>query len=229
LALRERHVSAKGMEADMKGAANMGGSLYSILSYVLLGTAFLAMLSIVFESLRNGISPMPASAKVRHAVADEINRLSKGGTILEAGSGWGTLAIHLARQCPGWKIIGIENSPVPLWVSRFFWRCISAVNGSSLVSISFIKGNIYTYPYAEVDVIVCYLYPGAMKQLSEIANNRLSPGTRIISVCFALPGREPECIVTCGDLYRTKVYVYSLEGKGAERESMLSLESRSHS
>jgi predicted O-methyltransferase YrrM len=156
---------------------------------------------------------MPASAKVRHAVAEEINRLSRGETIVEAGSGWGTLAIYLARKCPGWKIIGIENSPVPLWISRFFWRYISAVNGITLDRTSFINGNIYTYPYAEFDVIVCYLYPGAMKRLSEMANNQLSPGTRIISVCFALPGRVPERLVTCGDLYRTKVYVYGVEGK----------------
>jgi hypothetical protein len=195
----------------------MNGSLYLSLSYLLLGTVFLAMLSIVFVSLRNGISPMPASAKVRHTVAGEINRLSKNGTIVEAGSGWGTLAIHLARQCPNWKIIGIENSPVPLWISWFFRRYISAINGISLDSISFINGNIYTYPYAEVDVIVCYLYPGAMERLSELANNRLSPGMRIISVCFALPGWEPERIVTCGDLYRTKVYVYGVEGKNAEQ------------
>jgi hypothetical protein len=206
LALRERHVFAK------NEATNLSGSLYLSLSYLLLGAVFLAMLSIVFVSLRNGISPMPASAKVRHAVAGEINRLSRTGTIVEAGSGWGTLAINLARQCPGWKLIGIENSPVPLWISRFFWRCISAINGISPDRISFINGNIYAYPYAEVDVIVCYLYPGAMKRLSEITKNRLSPGTRIISVCFALPGREPERIVTCGDLYRTKVYIYGAEG-----------------
>jgi hypothetical protein len=50
---------------------------YTGLSYVLLGTVFLAMLSIVFVSWRNGISPMPSSEKVRLTVADEINRLRK--------------------------------------------------------------------------------------------------------------------------------------------------------
>jgi hypothetical protein len=187
----------------------MISSLFSVLSYVLLGIVFLAMLSIVYVSWRNGISPMPSSAKVRSTVAGEINRLSKVGTIVEAGSGWGTLALHLVRQCPGWRITGLENSPVPLWISRVHLRWISGVNGISSDSISFIRANIYTYPYGVDDVIVCYLYPGAMKRLSEMANSRLLHGMRIISVCFALPGWEPERIVTCGDLYRTKVYVYS--------------------
>jgi hypothetical protein len=189
----------------------MSSSLYSGLSYLLLGTVFLALLSIVFVSWRNGISPMPSSAKVRSVVAAEINRLSRSGTIVEAGSGWGTLAMHLAKQCSGWKIIGIENSPVPLWVSRFFWQWTSAVNGISRDGISFINANIYTYPYEADDVIVCYLYPGAMKRLSEMAINRLPQGMRMISVCFALPGWKPERVVTCGDLYRTKVYVYGAE------------------
>jgi hypothetical protein len=190
----------------------MISSLYSGLAYVLLGIVFLAMLSIVYVSLRNGISPMPSSAKVRSTVASEVNRLSRTGAIVEAGSGWGTLALHLAKQCPGWKIIGIENSPVPLWISRFFLQWTAAVNGNSRESISFIKANIYTYPFGADDVIVCYLYPGAMKQLSEMAINRLPPGMRMISVCFALPGWKPERIVTCGDLYRTKVYVYGADG-----------------
>ncbi|QGQ99653.1 class I SAM-dependent methyltransferase [Paenibacillus psychroresistens] len=188
----------------------MISSLNTGLSYVMLGIVFLAMLSIVFVSWRNGISPMPSSVKVRSTVASEINRLSGTGTIVEAGSGWGTLGLHLARQCTGWKIVGLENSPVPLWISRVFLRWASTVNGISRESITFIKADIYTYPYGANDVIVCYLYPGAMKRLSEMANNRLSPGTRIISVCFALSGWEPERIVTCGDLYRTKVYVYSI-------------------
>jgi hypothetical protein len=186
----------------------MISSLFSGLSYLLLGIVFLAMLSIVFVSWRNGISPMPTSAKVRSTVAGEVNRFSNGGTIVEAGSGWGTLALHLARQCSGWKIVGIENSPVPLWISRVFLRWTSVVNGTSRDSISFIKANIYTYPYGADDVIVCYLYPGAMNRLSVMANNRLTQGTRIISVCFALPGWEPERTVICDDLYRTKVYVY---------------------
>jgi hypothetical protein len=186
----------------------MISSLPSILAYILLGVVFLAMLSIVFFSWRNGITPMPASAKVRHAVADDVNRLAKGGTIVEAGSGWGTLAFHLARHCPGWKIIGIENSPVPLWISQLFLLFLTLVKDKAHSVISFTHGDIYAYPYSNTDVIVCYLYPGAMKRFSEILDRQHSFGGRIISVCFALPGRKPERTITCRDLYRTKVYIY---------------------
>jgi hypothetical protein len=185
-------------------------SLYPIMSIMIVGVMLLALISIVYMSWNNGISPMPSSAQVRHAVANEVNRISKKGTIVDAGSGFGTLVMHMSMHCPDWKIVGIENSLVPLWISRLYLRFIVAVKGNFLGNVMFINDNIYTYPYAEVDVIVCYLYPGAMKQLDRMAHNRLSPGTRIISICFALPGWEPERIVTCRDLYRTKVYVYDL-------------------
>lgn len=186
-------------------------SLYPILSITIVGVLLLSMISIVYVSWRNGISPMPTSAQVRRVVANEVNRISSTGTLVDAGSGFGTLAVHLAHHCPGWKIIGIENSLVPLWLSRFYWRVTAAMRGNSFNSITFYNENLYTYSYAEVDIIVCYLYPGAMKQLDRMVCNRLTPGsTRIISICFALPSWELARVITCEDLYRTKVYVYDI-------------------
>ncbi|WP_246313613.1 class I SAM-dependent methyltransferase [Paenibacillus foliorum] len=183
---------------------------------MLAGIVFLAMLSIVYASWKNGISPMPSSAPTRHAVAKEINQFSGRGTIVEAGSGWGTLALHLLRHCPGWRIIGVENSPIPLWISRLLARMAflkrsgdSAVTGAP---ITYIHGDIYDYPYETADVVVCYLYPGAMKRFSVILGDRLAPHARIVSICFALPGWRPERVITCGDVFLTKVYVYTVEG-----------------
>lgn len=178
---------------------------------VVLVIVILAMLSIVYRSWRNGISPMPATLKVRQAVAQEINRIRRSdGTIIDAGSGWGTLVFHLVRHCPGWRVKGIENSPVPLWISRFFLLCAAAVSSKNDIKsrAALTYGDIYTYPYSPDDVIVCYLYPGAMQRLSAMVHASVAPQLQIISLCFALPGWEPERIVTCGDLYRTKVYVY---------------------
>ncbi|MDF2960765.1 MAG: class SAM-dependent methyltransferase [Paenibacillus sp.] len=192
----------------------MAGFLYPVVSALIIGAVFLAMLSIVYRSWRNGISPMPSSAPVRRAVADEVNRLAGRSKVVEAGSGWGTLALHLARRCPGKQLIGIENSPVPLWISRLAARLMvpEASESSSGSSIMFIRGDIYSYPYEDADIVVCYLYPGAMKRLSQVFERRLAPGAQVISICFALPGWRPERVVTCGDLYRTKVYVYAVEG-----------------
>ncbi len=186
---------------------------YQIVSILLVAVVFLAALSIVYMSWKNGISPMPSSTLVRQAVAEEVNWLSGKGVIVEAGSGWGTLALHVAKHCPGWRIIGIENSFLPLWVSRIASRLASrfhpTTSNTAPNSVTFIRGDLYKYPYEEADLVICYLYPGAMKRLNPIFRQRLAPGVRVISVCFALPEWQPERIITCGDLYRTQVYVYS--------------------
>ncbi|MBP1157029.1 MULTISPECIES: class I SAM-dependent methyltransferase [unclassified Paenibacillus] len=196
----------------------MAEMLYQMVSVLMVAFVFLAVVSVVYVSWKNGISPMPSSAPVRRTVADEINLLKCHDTIVEAGSGWGTLALHLLRRCSVKQLIGIENSFIPLWISRaaarLAFRFMPKSFAASQASITFIRGDIYTYPYETADVVVCYLYPGAMKRLSTIFGERLVPGARVISVCFALPGYRPERVVTCGDLYRTKVYVYTLKANG---------------
>lgn len=191
----------------------------------------LGVLSIVYRSARNGISPMPSSGPVRRAVAEEIRRvLPEGGHIVDAGSGWGTLALSVAGACPGVRVTGVENSPVPFWFSKAAaWAAVrlrprvfgrrattagtiaaqSATEGPAVWRIRFVRGDLYRYPYNQADAVVCYLYPGAMQRLAGLLQERMCPGKRIISVCFALPGRKPERVVTCKDLYRTKVYVYT--------------------
>lgn len=164
--------------------------------------ALLAVISIVYRSWRNGISPMPSSAIVRRTVIQELKRLPNHGILVEAGSGWGTLALQAGRSFPHRRIIGIENSLIPMWISFIAQKIENRVN------VSFIRGDLYTYCYANVDTVVCYLYPGAMKRLRAVFYAQLAPGSYVISVCFALPDWEPERVIECRDMYRTKVYVY---------------------
>ncbi len=187
-------------------------SVNGAVSLAVAAGALLAACSIVWTSWRNGISPMPSSARVRKAVAGEIDRLANKGLLVEAGSGWGTLGIHLGKRCGGWRIEGVENSPLPLAVSKLaawlaFGRRRKPDPGAES-SVSFRKGDIYGVSYREARAVVCYLYPGAMRRLAPLLAEQLGPGARVVSVCFAIPGWEPERIVACGDLYRTRVYVY---------------------
>lgn len=205
-----------------------------------------ALLWLVYYSWRNGISPMPTSARVRHIVSEQVKiaavqvvrlrqqsvmvatelpesdiipapqeqvlyksqnqsqqelKLSKSIQVVEAGSGWGTLALRIAQDNPGARITGIENSPLPLYCSRLLARLKGA-------NIHFQQGDLYHYPYEQADIIVCYLFPGAMSRLSSILEQQCQAHTYVISVYFALPEWEPEQVIVCSDWYRTPVYVY---------------------
>jgi len=195
-----------------------------ILSIVIVLTVLIAALSIFWMSWRNGIAPMPSSQRVRRAVAEEIGRMGPGGLVVEAGSGWGTLAVHLGKRCEGWRVEGVENSPLPLAFSRlaawltFGVRPAAGAAGDAKPTVAFRKADLYDISYREAQAVVFYLYPGAMRRLSPILQEQLSPGARIVSVCFALPGWTPEKVVVCRDMYRTRIYIYEQPQQAQETE-----------
>ncbi|MCZ8522044.1 MULTISPECIES: class I SAM-dependent methyltransferase [Paenibacillus] len=184
-----------------------------VLSAVFIGILLLAALSIVYASWKNGITPMPSSALVRQAAAREVGRFPEHLRVVEAGSGWGQLVLQLARLYPDRRLVGIENSPIPYAFSRAAAAVLQrlqpdAYGGAGSGRITFLRRDLYGYPYEGADLVVCYLFPGAMQRLSGIFRQRLQPGTRVVSIYFALPGWTAERVVTCRDLHRTKVYVY---------------------
>ncbi|AIQ49982.1 hypothetical protein R70723_31955 [Paenibacillus sp. FSL R7-0273] len=181
-----------------------------IITFVLL----LSVLWIVLISWKNGISPMPASGLVRLAVIAEVQRIRGYSNIVEAGSGWGTLGLEVIRHCPGKRLTGIENSGIPLGFSRLFTLLYARMlpekgAGEGLRKrVIFKRGDIYSYSYRDADIVLCYLFPGAMALLAEKFRQQLPQGATVISICFALPDRQPVRVITCKDRLRTKVYVY---------------------
>lgn len=188
--------------------------LYETISLVIVITVLTAALSIIWMSWRNGITPMPSSPRVRRAVAEEVNGIGEGGLLVEAGSGWGTLGVYLAKHCEGWRVLGVENSPLPLAFSRvaawltFGVRPVAGAAGDAVPFVKFLKDDIYRISYREAQAVVFYLYPGAMRRLGPLLAEQLAPGASIVSVCFALPGWKPEKTIVCKDIYRTRIYVY---------------------
>jgi hypothetical protein len=181
-----------------------------IIPWIAAFAVLLSVVWIVLVSWSNGISPMPASKAVRLAVAAEVDRTPGYGNIIEAGSGWGTLALDVIRYCPGKRLTGIENSSLPLWCSRLLIRFLPLTAGREGLRnrLYFKRGNIYKCTYDDADIVLCYLFPGAMERLAEKFRQELPRGATVISVCFALPGRQPIRTITCKDSLQTKVYVY---------------------
>lgn len=185
------------------------------ITWLLALAVLLSVMWIVVDTWRNGISPMPASKAVRLAVAGEVNRIPGYGTIVEAGSGWGTLGLDIVRHCPGKRLTGIENSCLPLWGSQLLALIAARLphSGDSQEPLQgrlrFIRGDLYRSSYSDADMVLCYLFPGAMERLAVKFRQELPPGAVVISVFFALPDMQPVRTVTCRDTLRTKLYVYS--------------------
>ncbi|HOB54214.1 MAG TPA: class I SAM-dependent methyltransferase [Acidobacteriota bacterium] len=164
---------------------------------VLLGGA---VLSVVYHTLKTGISPLPSSRRAREVMLSEIpNGFS--GRIVEAGSGWGSLAVPMARRFPEAAVIGYELSSVPLFCSRLrrLGRC---------ANLRLRRADFLAVSLADADLVVCYLFPGAMRALDAKLRRELRPGARVISNTFALPGWTPVRTHRLPDIFATPIYIY---------------------
>ena len=126
--------------------------IYFIIS---LGFLFFVLILIVGFTVKNGISPMPTSTKVREALFKYLPPL-KNGIVVDLGSGWGHLIFPLSKHYPTCEIFGFETSPVPYLFS-------SMLNYYSNVKI--VRRDFFKIPLDSANLIVCYLYPKGMKKL----------------------------------------------------------------
>ena len=159
------------------------------------------VVSVVYWSYRNGISPMPTSPKVRKILFPSLP-VGVVGKVYDLGSGLGTLVFPLAKHYPCSQVTGYETSPLPYYLSK----CRQLLN--PLPNITLSRSNFYSIKLHDASLVICYLYPGAMKQLKIKFEQELKPGTWIISNTFTIPGWEPLEIIEVNDLYRTKIYIY---------------------
>jgi len=180
-------------------------TVQNIVSVLALVITIAMVISIVITSLRNGITPMPGSLAAQKLMVEEAAKIIEDGTIVEAGSGWGFLALKLSRALPQCKIIGLENSLVPFLFSKFLHFIFKEPN------LIFLKKDIYSYDFTFVDMIVCYLYPEAMIKLNTIFNDQSNSIEYVISNTFALPLIKALKVLNAKDFYRSPVYVYYRE------------------
>ena len=152
-------------------------------------------------TIKTGISPMPSSRQAQKAVLALIPS-SISRPVYELGSGWGQMTLAISREFQDVRVIGLECSWVPWGVSWVLGRLLGGRN------LEFQRKNFQAVDLQEAQVIVCYLYPGAMSRLAERLPKELKPGTVVISNTFRMPGWEPEKVVQLNDLHRTSIYRY---------------------
>jgi hypothetical protein len=192
-------------------------SLYQILIIILFILLFLGFVSIVYWSYKNGISPMPTSSKVKRTIFKALPT-EVSGPIYELGSGWGTLAFPLAAHYPSHPIEAYESSPIPYFFSKARWFLKRHPN------LHLHKKDFFTVSLKDASLIVCYLYPGAMRRLKDKFEQELPSNCLVITNTFSIPGWNPIAILESSDIYHTKVYVYGRKGVRSQESGVRSQE-----
>lgn len=169
---------------------------------ILVVVLFFMSISIVCFSLYTGISPMPSSSLAKEEMIKKIP--INAARIYELGSGWGGLAFRISKDYPQAVLSGFEISFFPWLVSKI----IGAVKQNA--HLTFYRKNFYNESFHHADVIVCYLYPGAMEKLKIKFEKELQPGTWVISNTFAVPGWVPHEVVRLKNLWKTEILIYKI-------------------
>jgi hypothetical protein len=159
------------------------------------------LLSVIIWSIKNGIVPMPTNRLQTRCILQNLPD-DPGPLILDLGSGFGTLAISVARQYPNSAVVGVESSPVPYWISRIVQMLYRYQN------LSFRREDILKTSISDASAVVVYLHRDGMHNLKPKLENELKPGVWILSNTFAFPDWNPMKVVPVGDLNKTKIYVY---------------------
>jgi len=174
----------------------------ALLEITVLMIVLLAGVSIVWSTLKTGMSPMMSSGKACKAMLAAIDKPADG-PLVDLGSGWGTLVISVARQYPHQQVIGYELSWLP-WLVSIIRKKLLGLGNLTLYRKDFRQADL-----SEVSIIFCYLFSKAMVALEEKLKRELLTETLIVSNTFALPSCQASKTTRLTDLYQTPIYVYN--------------------
>ena len=180
--------------------AVLGAQLLDLPPAVFLG-AFLVFLVLFWSTFRTQVPYYPSGRQVRAAVAD---LLPPGGAprAIDIGSGFGGLALKLARRRPDARVEGIELAPLPWLVSRL--RALATRSRAR-----FRLGDYKALDFGQYDLVFAYLSPAAMDALWRKAQREMRAGSVLASYEFIAPGRAPDRVLqTAGGKRQLYIWVF---------------------
>jgi len=180
-----------------------------ILDILLIALILIAGASIVWSTLKVGISPMPSSQKARKAMfqlADETGE----GSIYDLGSGWGHLVIRLAKRYPQRQIVAYELSVLP-WLTTLLLRKLLGLSNLVVHREDFLSADL-----SGASVLMCYLHAPTMNAINAKLGQDGGGSHYLISHNFALPSRTALKVVKLNDFYKSPIYLYRLSALNAK-------------
>ena len=173
-----------------------------MLEAIVISVICFCMVSILWFTLKTGISPMPSSLQARLAILEASEQAGEG-SIVDLGSGWGTLLFALARKYPKRQIVGYEISWLP-WLYSQILKIIFRMHHVKIYRSSFLSADL-----SSSALLVCYLHPKGMQELKQKLSAEHVADALLISSTFALPDAVAKQVIRIDDLYQTPIYVYN--------------------
>jgi len=148
---------------------------------------FLFLLLLFWSTFRSQVPFYPSGRPVWEAVAALLPP-DRPVRLIDIGSGLGGAVLHLSRERPESRFIGIELAPLPWLVSQLRAKFTRSRG-------NFIRGDYTLLDFADYDVIFAYLSPAAMTALWQKARAEMRPGCMLISYEFIIENTSPGVVI----------------------------------
>ena len=181
-----------------------------IMCLFMLGIVYIGILAVslifIYLTVSAGFmhsSPaVPSHGKVKAAIIAEASSILKNKlpqTVMDLGSGWGTLLLPLAKEFPKHNFVGVERGFLPYWIS--VWR------SRKLKNLIFLRQDFFETNISDADIIFVFLLNSTMSKLTAKIKNEMKSNSLVIANRFPMKDTQPYKEVNLGSKYYT-YYVY---------------------
>jgi ribosomal protein L11 methylase PrmA len=119
----------------------------------------------------------------------ELAPVSSSDVVYDLGSGDGRLLFAALEKGAG-RCVGTDIDPKKVDEARELAREKGLDN-----KVTFIEGDFLDIDLSEATVILCYLFPEALRALKPKFERELRPGTRIVSEVFTVLGWKENMVI----------------------------------
>lgn len=155
--------------------------------------AFAALLVLYWSSFRTQVPYYPSRRSAWEAVLGLLPppRAGTSPVVIDIGSGFGGMSLHIAAARPDARVEGIELAPLPWFVSVLRARLAGS-------HACFSRGDYERLDLGRYDLVFAYLSPAAMPALWVKACREMRTGSLLVSHEFPIPGQQPWQVLPTG-------------------------------
>lgn len=168
--------------------------------------AFILMLLVYWSTFRTQVPLYLSSKRVWQTLEELLPQSDNahGCKFIDLGSGMGGVLRYLSNKRTDGHFTGIENAPLPYWLSKFLLKLTKRTN------CNVIWGSFWAYNLAEYDVVYAYLSPVPMARLWEKIRQEMRPGSLFISNTFVVPQKAPDYSITLEDMQHSTLHIWRI-------------------
>ncbi len=167
--------------------------------------AFAVLAGFYVNGVREKVPLYLSNHVCRDAIAAEVAD-RRAAVFIDLGCGLGGVIASVARTRPETRCLGVETAPLSFLIA---WARIRMM-GLENAEIAF--RSIWETDVSDADVVYAFLSPAPMTRLNEKLSAEMKPGSLFISNSFAVPGREPDEVMTLDDARQTNLLLWRMSG-----------------